>query len=396
MSVSDTDSIPTRVTNESIWRHTGTIFWVALLFFLINILLGFLNALTTGQLPQWQLLTHLHAAALGWITLSVIGLSIWLFTGDRTVSDTYVRRVRLLGWLSIIAFAAYVASFAIGFSRGGDTLMVLPVTGAAAMLMFWGAALFAWTQLRQQSVVTTVHLLLAMAFVVGGLAAIMGVLIGLNYATGGGIATVQAHAPPMLFYTLLFSSAIVEWVVRSEPTEWSRMGLVQVVVLFIGAIIPPIAFLLNLQMLAPIMLLMLFLFLIVFVIRVGVQALKTNPVNAGVDSWIFFGTFWLIIGVVMFPLELVLQPNPPGWILPVLAHIIFVGMVTNLLFGVVSIRTRTAETVHQYAEPLAMWLINIGLVTFLVLKIAIDIRHGAFLMGAGVLLAVGLMLYRLG
>lgn len=387
---------PNHITNDAIWSHTRSIFLVAALFFLVNISLGFDNALASGPIPRWQILTHLHAAALGWITLSVIGLAIWLFTGDRSVSDRYVRGVRLLGWLSILAFVAYVASIAIAFSQGGENLILLPIFGTAALVMFWVAALFALTQLRSQSVVTTVHLLIATGLLVAAIGATMGVLIGLNYATGVGIATIQAHAPPMLFYSFLFSSAIVEWVVRSDSTEsWSRAGLTQAIVLFVGAIVPPIAFLFDLEALAPLLLVMLILFVLIFLVRVGWRALYSNPLRGGLDGWVFFGTLWLVVVVVLFPLELVLQPHPPEWLLPVLTHVVFIGMITNLLFGVLAVRTGDATTLHPWAESITMWLINLGLVVFSALKIAMDTRLGALVMGFGVLLGAGLMLYRL-
>lgn len=396
MSGSDHFVARNRVTNDAIWRHTRVIFLVALLFFLVNILLGFDNALAGGTIPRWQILTHLHAGAIGWITLTVIGFAIWIFTGNRSVSDSYVRGIRLLGWLSILAFAAYITSIGIAFSQGGDSLTLLPIFGTGAGLMIWAAALFALTQLRHQRVVTTVHLLVATGLLVAAIAATLGVLIGLNYATGVGIAKIQAHAPPMLFYSFLFSSAIVEWVVLPDSAgRWSRSGLTQVVALFIGAIVPPIAFLLGLEMLAPLMLLMLGLFLVVFLGRVGWRALYTNPYRAEVDSWTFFGTFWLVVVVLLFPLEIVLQPHPPEWLLPVLTHVVFVGMITNLLFAVLTVRTQRAPIVHRLAEPVVMWSINLGLVVFFALKIAIDVRHGAIVMGIGLLLGVGLMLKRL-
>jgi hypothetical protein len=384
-----------RVRNEAVWRHTRTLFLAAALFFLVNIAIGFDNAASTGPLPRWQMLTHLHAGALGWITLSVIALSIWLFTGEREVTDAYVRNVRLLGWLSVLAFAGYVASFAIAFTQGGDTMILLPVFGSGAMLMIWIVTIYALAQLRHQPVVTTAHVLLVGGLLVAALGATVGVLIGLNLATGMGTATVQAHAPTMLFYLFLVASAVVEWVVlRDSVGRWTRSGMAQAVALVVGAIIPPLAFLFGLEMLAPLLLVMLVLFLLLFLVRVGWRALYTSPFRAGVDAWTFFGTLWLVVIVVLFPAELVVQPAP-DWLLPVLAHIGFVGMTTNLLFGVVAVRTRDAPALHAWAEPTAMWLINLGMVIFFALRIVADTRLGAIVMGIGVLLGVVVVLYRL-
>jgi hypothetical protein len=396
MAINDTTATVERVENDIIWRQTRSLFLAAMLLFLVNIAIGFDNALSTGAIPRWQLLTHLHAGALGWITLSVIGLAIWIFTGERDVGDGYVRSVRLLGWLSVLAFAAYIASFALAFSRGGDSLLLLPVFGTGAMLMIWAAALYVLMQLRHQPVVTTVHVLLTGGLLVAALGATMGVLTGLHYATGAGINAVEVHPPIMLFYLFLVASAVVEWIaLRDRTGGWTRSGIAQGGALVVGAIIPPVAFLGGLEMLAPLMLVMLFLFLLLFVVRVGWRALYSNPFEYGVDAWVFFGAFWLVVIVVLFPAEIVLQPKPPEWLLPVLAHIGFVGMATNLLFGVITARTENARALHPWAEPAAMWLLNLGMVIFFALKILADIRLGALVMGLGALLGVASMLYRL-
>lgn len=78
-----------------------------------------------------------------------------------------------------------------------------------------------------------------------------------------------------------------------------------------------------------------------------------------------------------------------------LAHAGFVGMMSNLLFGVLSERTTDAPLLNEWAEPSAMWVLNIGLLAFLGGKITMDVRHGALVMGIGAVLGVGVMLYRL-
>lgn len=93
---------PGSVTNETVWGYTRLLFGVALCFLLVNIGLGLLNASATGSIPHWQIVTHLHSAALGWFTLSAIALALWVFTGRRTVSDGYVRAVRVGSWLAIL------------------------------------------------------------------------------------------------------------------------------------------------------------------------------------------------------------------------------------------------------------------------------------------------------
>jgi hypothetical protein len=60
---------------------------------LANIYFGFDNALSVSGIPRWQSIVHTHAGTLGWVTLSVIAIAIWLLTGEREVTDDYVRKI---------------------------------------------------------------------------------------------------------------------------------------------------------------------------------------------------------------------------------------------------------------------------------------------------------------
>ncbi len=62
------------VENASVWNHIRILFLGSALLFLIKIFFGFDNALTPPEtiIPRWQVLVHLHAGTIGWITLSVI------------------------------------------------------------------------------------------------------------------------------------------------------------------------------------------------------------------------------------------------------------------------------------------------------------------------------------
>ncbi len=139
------------VENLSVWRSLRTVFMASLLIFLINIFFGFENALTVGDIPRWQILIHLHGGSIGWITLSAIGIAIWILTGQRDVSHAYERRVRTLTWAAIIVFACYVPTFGLAFSRPSGFLVdLLPMFGAGAVLVLWVSAIFALAQLRHQ------------------------------------------------------------------------------------------------------------------------------------------------------------------------------------------------------------------------------------------------------
>ena len=397
-----------RVRNAEVWNQIRIILLGSATLFLINIFFGFDNAVTTGVLPRSQTLLHLHAGSIGWITLSQLAIAFWVFTGDREVSETYVGRIRILGYAAIGIFAGYILSFGIAFSQGGSFFVLMPIFGTAAMLTIWIAAIYALTQLRHQAVVTTVHILVAGGLLVAAVGATMGVLLGLELAMGeqflpipAGEDRVGVHAGMMDTYLILVAAGIVEWFVQKDRLKrWTIPGLLQALFLTAAGLLVPVAFLTGLlEQLLPIFGLLLLLGLIFFLARTGWRALARNPMRGGVRSWGFFGTFWLVIYVAIFIYLAASLADPnaslPGWLFVVFVHAGFVGMMTNIILGVDAARTQDSAHVLSWGEPAARWLINLGLLVFFLGKIAADSRLGAIVMGIGVLLGVVTMILRL-
>lgn len=397
-----------RVRNTEVWNVIRIILLGSATLFLINIFFGFDNAVTTGVLPRSQLLIHLHAGSIGWITLSQLAIAFWVFTGNREVSETHARRLRTLAYLAIGLFAGYIISFGLAFSQGGDFFILMPIFGTGAMLMIWVAAIYAFTQLRRQAVVTTVHILVAGGLLVAAVGATMGVLLGLELALDEQFLPIPAnedrvgvHAGMMDTYLILVAAGIVEWFVQKDPQKrWTIAGLLQALFLTVAGLLVPLAFLTGaLDQLLPIFALLLLLGLIFFVARIGWRALARNPMSGGVRAWGFFGTFWLVIYVVIFIYLAVSiaapEPNLPAWLFAVFVHAGFVGMMTNIILGVDAARTEDSAHVLSWGESTARWLINLGLLVFFALKITSDSRLGAIVMGIGVLLGVVTMILRL-
>src|SRR5438874_5994537 len=73
--------------------------------FTLTALLGLANATQLfGALDRNTLLTHLHSGTLGWITMGVLGVAIWMFGGT---GGSLARNIGVTG----IATAAYVLAF---------------------------------------------------------------------------------------------------------------------------------------------------------------------------------------------------------------------------------------------------------------------------------------------
>jgi hypothetical protein len=381
------------------------LFTGSLLIFLINIYFGFDNALTSGEIARWQILIHLHSASVGWITLSAIGIAIWILTGQRDVDTRYETRIRTLVWAAVLIFAGYVPTFGTAFSRPSGVLVtVLPIFGAGAVIVLWIAAIYAFSQLRRQPLVTTVHLLASGALLTAAIGATVGMLLGLERVVGQFLPLpagdrVGAHAGMMDTYLFLVASAIVEWSVRKEEKRWTWPGLLQAVLWMVAAALVPLAYFLNiLEQILPLFGLLLLAAMAIFLARYAWRALANLPRAAGVKSWAFLGTLWLIVYMGLFLYAVSTGGDfsvLPPWFFAVFAHAGFVGMMTNLLMGVVASRGQAGAGVLRWGEPAAMWTINLGILVFLGLKIAVDVRTGAILMGFGVLLGVFTMLRRL-
>ncbi|UCD99328.1 MAG: hypothetical protein JSV42_00975 [Chloroflexota bacterium] len=395
-----------RVKNESVWQSLKILFMGSLLIFLINIYFGFDNSLTVGEIERWQVLIHLHGGSVGWITLSAIGIAIWIVTGERDVTPGYERNVRALVWAAVLIFAGYVPTFGLAFSRpSGFLVSLLPVFGSGAVIVLWISAVFSFAQFKHQPVVTTVHYLAAGALLTAAIGATVGMLLGLERVIGQFLPLpsadrVGAHAGMMDTYLFLVASAIVEWSTRKEAARWTWAGLLQALLWMVGAAIVPIAFFLNIvEQVLPVFGLMLLLGMVIFLFRFAWRALINLPIGGGVKPWVFFGTLWLIIYMGLFLYAVVGTGGDfsviPPWYFALFAHAGFVGMMTNLLFAVVSSRGQEAASVMSWGEPLSLWTINLGMLLFFGLKVAFDIRVGAVFMGIGVLLGVFTMFRRL-
>jgi hypothetical protein len=395
-----------RVKNDSVWQSLKILFMGSLLIFLINIYFGFDNSLTIGEIDRWQVLIHLHSGSIGWITLSAIGIAIWLVTGDREVDAGYEGRVRTLVWAGVLIFAGYVTSFGLAYSRpSGFLVALLPIFGTGAVIVLWVSAIFSFSQFKHQPVVTTVHFLAAGALLTAAIGATVGMLLGLERVIGQFLPLpsadrVGAHAGMMDTYLFLIASGIVEWATRKEVQRWSWAGLAQALLWMVGAALVPIAFFLNVvEQVLPIFGLMLLLGMIVFLFRYAWRAVINLPVGGGVKPWVFFGTLWLIIFLGFFLYAIVGTGGDfsvlPSWFGAIFVHAGFVGMMTNLIMAVVASRGQEGANVMPWGEPLSMWTINLGILVFLGLKISADIRIGAVVMGIGVLLGVFTMFRRL-
>lgn len=392
------------VRDAQVWNHIRIAFAAAGLLFFINNFFGFDNVATYPAIPFWQILVHLHAGTLGWITLSVIGFAVWIYTGDREVSIGYVRNVKLLVWGAIAAFALYIPFFAIAFSQGQPYFMLMAVFGTFALAMIWAALVYSFVQARNQYLLTTPHLLMLGGFLVVSVGSLMGVLLDVEFTMGQIIPVVVAdrvgiHAGMNDTYLFLAAAAIVEFLVLTGPARrWTGAGAGQAAAWTIAGLAVPSYFLTGINLLLMIFVILLLVGLALFVVRTARHALTRNPLRGGVAGWMFVGTLWFIAYVFLFIYAAVAvlpnEANAPSWFPAIFAHVPYVGMMTNLILGLFSARTQGSGT-FRLGEPIAQWLINLGILAFFLSLVVFDSALGAVIMGVGVVLGVVTMLSRL-
>jgi hypothetical protein len=393
-----------RVKNEEVWEHIRILFIGSALLFLANIYFGFDNALP-DSIPRWQSLVHTHSGTLGWVTLSVVGLAIWIHTGDQDVSEAYVRRIKNLSRFGIVIFGGFIISVGLGFSGLGRPFFILMgILAILAALYIWAAAIFAVGQLRRQPVITTSHLLISAALLIASIGSTMGVLLGLEYATGvffvPGSERIGTHAGVMDTYLLLAAAAIVEFYRQKDNLQrWNWSGLFIALAWSLSMITILLGLLLDLLPAVMTSVPLMLMALIVYFARGGWRAFKLNPLKSGNQGWYFFGSLWILIWGLFFiwvagtyaeDFSLV-----PHWVGIFFAHAAFMGMMTNLILGVFSKRSQEASQIISWGEPVAMWIMNLGLVLFFALEIVSESKIGSVAMGIGVLLGVFTMIQRL-
>lgn len=379
-----------RVRTSVRWLFTG-----AGLIFLITVGLGIANVLMTS-IPRGQVLAHLHAGTIGWITLSVIATAMWAFTGARPVTDGYATGCRWLAGGGVVAVAGYVGSFGLAFAGNGP-FWLLPLFGIPTGLVILGGLLVTATQMRHLATVTTPHLLLTGALLVATLGATMGILVGLTYngtnvfPSGEGVEPVGAHAGPMDMYLVLAFAAILEILLVQGPAKrWRWPGMTQTVLGVLAGFTASLALFLGIGPLIPAALLLLLGSFAFYLVRIGWRVVTVNPAGGGADPALFFGGigFPIYVGLFVYLIATYFAPgNPLPHVLGVVfTHTTFVLAGTNLVLAIQS--AHAPGPGGRGLEFYGYWVLNLGVLAFFASEIVAGRKDGALIMGLGILFAL--------
>jgi hypothetical protein len=359
--------------------------------FLVTLAIGIPNALDAFEPSRDLLLTHVHSGTLGWISLGILATATWLWrSGD----------ARLALAMAVLV-PVYVAAFATG------SFVARAISGVLLLAAVVWVVTWAW-----RSYLASERSLPGLAVVLGlttfTYGAVIGVVLQVQFAAGADWLSgdaIGSHAGAMVFaYLVLASMGLIEW--RLQPTVGvSRAGLVQVGALFLGGLVLSIGLLGGAaQAAGGVYLLVTLVAVGLFVVRVVPHAIRVPWLSAGPARWIGVAAIWVVIAVGIF-LYLVAQfvatndiaavsPN----ILIASDHATFVGVTTNLLFGLIAAIAPDRTGQPRWTEESVFWAMNLGLAVFVVGLVAdsADLKRiGAPIMGLAIIVGLLLLAIRL-
>jgi hypothetical protein len=391
-------------------RSVQRAFQFGLGIFALTALLGLANATRIfGALSSDTLLTHLHSGTLGWITMGVIGVTIWLFAGT---GGTLSRNVLISG----IVTALYVLAFWSG------NFPARAATGTLELLVI----LYWWSWAGRQAMregfghIDVPKLSVVLGLTILTIGAIVGVTIQLFLALGVTLPTspelIGTHASAQIGgYLVLVSAGIAEWRL-SGPGQRTRAGLAQAWLLFFGGLLLAIGVGMNIQPLQGIATLFQVIGIVIVVARFGLKALRAPWTEESGTRHIAISVPFLIVGLVLEITFLASIIQAQGDFTKVsvgmvhaLDHAFFIGVMTNALFGMILVATASAGAarVWPWADNLIFWGLNLGAASFIAVLLTVGsgyaagpfqhpVAYTASVMGLSALLGIVTLSMRLG
>ncbi len=368
-------------------RQVRTLFLVALALFLVTIVIGIVNGLDLYEFDRNQLLTHVHAGTLGWLSLAVIASALWL---TRSAN-------RMMTW----AFAILVPVYVLAFYSG--SLEARAVTGVLLLLAMLWLLVWGWQRAMADRSLPVLAVALGLtSFFYGG---VIGVLLQVQLATGTQIFgadadVVGAHASTMVFsYLILVAMGIIEQRVKGT-LDRPLLGLVQLVALFGGGLFVAVVILFlpdQLQAAGGV-------YLLIELVAVVLFAIRILPSAIGAERYTAISALWVVVAMAIFMYFVfaflsAADPTTLNFGIVIASdHAAFIGVMTNLLIGLMLAVAADRMDGSPSLERLAFWVMNAGLVVFLgglITETTILKQIGAPSMGIALIVLVAIAAMRL-
>jgi hypothetical protein len=382
----------------SSWRTDIRILLIAaMIVFLITVAIGLLNGQRIVQLSQDVLLTHVHAGTIGWITLSVFAISIWLF-GEGVDSQGHKLFIR---WSSIIA-AISVPLYVLAFLSGN--YIARAVFGVPVLLVM--IAFFAWVVVRsgkvQRGVAQLAILASLLTLVLGGL---LGVLLQFQFATSRAFlpnGAFGAHPATMVAgYLVLIGMALSERSLLPDSGKVSRLGIIQITLFFLAGLAIGIGILFNITPLYGVNTLFQVVGVIIYIVRFAPRMARLNWLGRNSERFFAMSAVFVVINIaltVYLTVSLIIgvftADNIPSGLLIALDHAMFVGVMTNAIFGLIRGATEERRAIWPWAEDVLFWGMNIGVLGFIITLLSgVLVLERVFTPIMGLSILLGLLVY---
>ena len=391
------------------WPMATKMFTVAMVLFVFTIVVGILNGLDVYTPDHDTLLTHVHAGTLGWLTLSVSAVALLIFSEDGTMSDAATVSATRMAWFMTAAIPLYVLAFFAGDRIPGDRIQ-RPIFGTLLFIVVIWFGIWLIRQNRVHAESSVVRLGIMLSWLSLSIGAVFGVLLGIFTSQGEipGLSDdtarslADAHPPSMVIgFLILAAVAINEWLIRdARPLREDKWGVAQMWLIFVAGTILVLAFILdNEELLGPATLME----LVGVGIVIGRLRAHLKPsawTRTGVGNYARLSLVFLVANMFVFTyfLSLVisetadidaLTPSELGLILT-LDHLMFVGVMTLALFGVMARGTHPSGL--EWVDKVVLWGVGLGVTAFGIGLIAVEAaikRVGTPVLGAALLIGIG-------
>ncbi len=371
------------------WVTTARdLYLVAMAVFVLNIVIGILNGADAVEFDHNQILTHVHAGTVGWLTLTIVASTFLLYqAADRRL---------------MLALAVLVPVYVIAFYTG--SLPFRALAGGALLIARGWRVWWVWqTYLGGERSLPRLTIALGLTSFAYG--AIFGVLLQVAFAMDIVILpgdAVGAHASAMTFgYLVLVAMGLIEWRLLGTR-DLPRLGVIQVAALFLGGLIISVSLLVGAEQAGGgIYLLTQLIAVVAFVIRIWPRALRVSWVAAEPIRHVATAALWVVVSLILFMYivyQFISNPTDPDAlpinVLVASDHSVYIGVITNVVLALLTGLLFRAEVRRSWVGQVIFWGVNIGLVVFVIGLIADTAeikRIGAPLMGVTLLIALGLL-----
>ena len=323
-----------------------------------------------------------------------------------------VARARTLAWVMTGAITLYVAAFLVGDRIPGDRIQ-RPIVGTVLFIVVvWFAVwLFRANSDAERTSVARLGLLLSWISLLIG--AVLGVLLGI-YTSQGEIpgldddtaaAVAQGHPPAMVIgFLILAAMAVIEWLFR-DHTPWvdSKWGVAQMWILFAAGVLANVGFIAQLEeeLLGPANLLMI-IGVVIPVVRYRTEFWPSGWRGVGTGAFprvsSLFLVVYLILGTVLIArvvsgtMDFDALTEAEFGLLIAFDHTMFIGVMTNLLFGVIAYGLLQRPEIRT-VDRILLWGVNLGIVGFVIGLLTVSPimkRLSTPIMGSALLIGIGI------